>query len=669
MAYLFANLGEYSVGVDQDTHKMCLRTPYAFKERCKSIPFSRWDPENKVWVYPICPTVLKAYAEQFAPSAALLERLQVYSQPDPQPRREPPSPHVEVAVSEDLVRLYATYEDKDRCKAIPGGRWDPQILCWCYPLSSKSVDALAKSFPALPWYDTPLEADTSQNKKLPQPLDIATVKEKLIKQRHAEITSSKALDSNVEIAGLGGELLPYQRAGVAYALRKKRCFIADEMGLGKTVEALATLQAAEAFPALIITPAVVKLNWLREAKRWLPGRRALVLGSGADKGKKDSKQTEITMDEAELVIINYDILSRNKELNARPWRALVLDESHYVKNYKAQRTKAVLDLALKGKIEYRLLLSGTPLLSRPVELLSQLRILGKLGDLGGRQYFLEHYCDAQATRFGMSYDGAKNLKELNTELRSSCYVRRNKKDVLTELPPKRVCRVELELGGSARRSYNLLMADFRAFIAERRAQGRKAYSEGSSAEALTRLNAAKQVVAEGKLEGVLSWVEDFLESGEKLVLFAVHLNIIAAIMEHFGEQAVRITGADSPQAREKAVSAFQESENTRLIVLQLQAGGVGITLTAASNVAFAELGWTPGEHEQAEDRCHRLGQQHSVNCWYLLAEDTIEQDIAALIDSKRAVVSAAADGKRVKAGRNILSELTDLIEEAGGESD
>ncbi len=204
------------------------------------------------------------------------------------------------------------------------------------------------------------------------------------------------------------------------------------------------------------------------------------------------------------------------------------------------------------------------------------------------------------------------------------------------------------------------MEDFKSYLirqAKLKGKARSEVDRSLKAEGLTKLNAAKQVVAQGKLSEVIAWVETFLSSEEKLVLFAVHLDIIAALKEHFTD-AVSITGSDSAESRFKAVESFQNDENVRLIILQLQAGGVGITLTAASNVAFAELGWTPGEHEQAEDRCHRIGQENAVNCWYLVAEGTVEEDIEELIGQKRAVVSAAADGKRIKAGNDIFDDLS-----------
>ena len=179
------------------------------------------------------------------------------------------------------------------------------------------------------------------------------------------------------------------------------------------------------------------------------------------------------------------------------------------------------------------------------------------------------------------------------------------------------------------------------------------------AEHLVRIETLKQLAAKGKLAAAIDWVRDFLGSGEKLVLFATHTDIVRGLAEAF--DAPMIYG-DTPVAERQAiVDRFQSDPECRLVVGNTRAAGVGLTLTAASNVAFLELGWTPAEHDQAEDRCHRYGQTaDSVNAWYLLAADTIDEDIAALIESKRAVVDAGTDGKE-SLGESILGGLLDRL--------
>jgi hypothetical protein len=165
------------------------------------------------------------------------------------------------------------------------------------------------------------------------------------------------------------------------------------------------------------------------------------------------------------------------------------------------------------------------------------------------------------------------------------------------------------------------------------------------AERLVRLNALKLLAARGKLHAALHWIHDFLTSGERLVVFARHREIQRAVLGRF-PTALHVLGEDSQRARDVAVGTFQgpDGDGNQLIVCSMEVAGQGITLTRSSNVAFLELDWTPAKHDQAEDRCHRIGQRDAVNATYLLAADTIDETIATLLESKRAVISAVTDG-------------------------
>jgi SWI/SNF-related matrix-associated actin-dependent regulator 1 of chromatin subfamily A len=162
------------------------------------------------------------------------------------------------------------------------------------------------------------------------------------------------------------------------------------------------------------------------------------------------------------------------------------------------------------------------------------------------------------------------------------------------------------------------------------------------AERLVRLNALKLLAARGKLAAALSWLHDFRCSDEPLVVFARHREIQRAVIERFPE-ALHILGEDSPAAREAALEDFQAGGGG-MIVCSLEVAGQGLTLTRASSVAFLELDWTPARHDQAEDRCHRIGQRDAVNAYYLLAAETVDETIARLLQRKRAVIGAVTDG-------------------------
>jgi SWI/SNF-related matrix-associated actin-dependent regulator of chromatin subfamily A-like protein 1 len=443
------------------------------------------------------------------------------------------------------------------------------------------------------------------------------------------VALSYADDAELDGLVLGGELHPFQRAGVRYALARRRTFIADEQGLGKTVQALATLESDGAFPAVVVCPASMKLTWERESLHWLPDRNVAVLDGRTAEGWTPE------LEEAEIVVLNYDILEAHLErLVAHRPRAVVFDESHYVKNPGAARTKAALALAERLPDDaLRLALTGTPVLNRADELVAQLRVLGRLREFGS---------GARLTR---RFRAAGSDDRLHWNLRAHCYVRRTKQQVLPQLPAKRHDTVPVLL--SNEHEYRLAENDVIAWLQSLPLDLRTIDAKVGAAlraEQLVRLNNLRQLAVQGKLPTALAWIDDFLASGEPLVVFAEHVATQRAVLEGF-PAAVHILGSDSTRSRQDAVDAFQRDDGPQLIVCALKAASQGITLTRASNVAFLELDWTPARHDQAEDRLHRIGQASAVTAWYLLAPDTIDETMAELLERKRSLIDAVTDGQ------------------------
>ncbi len=461
-----------------------------------------------------------------------------------------------------------------------------------------------------------------------------SVREKILeltKKSTELLVQSTSTDADINIPTLNGTLMPYQKAGVAYAGSVGRCLIADQMGLGKTVEAIAALEYRDAFPAIIVCPASLKENWKREINKWLPHRTVNILS-----GKGNIANVDVN-------IVNYDIVGRFVEpiMHLKPM-GLVLDESHYVKTSKTKRTEAVRDIAKKvpqsGTV---LLLSGTPVTNRPEELVSQLEILGMLSRFGGKWAFLKRYTNAYHNGFGWDTKGASNLNELNMKLRQNCYIRRTKDEVLKELPAKTRNVVHVEPSGKGYVEYRKAEGDLLSFLAE------NGYRASDTAEHLRRTTVLKRLAADAKMEAVIEWIDSFLDSCDrKLVVFAHNVAIVDYLAGKYGN--LRVSGQDSMEDRQHAVDSFQKDPQARVIVLNLQAGGVGLTLTAGSDVCFVQQGWTPGEHDQAEDRCHRIGQENSVQVWYLIGVNTIDEDIYDLIDAKRVIVDAVTEGDEVQ---------------------
>ena len=512
------------------------------------------------------------------------------------------------------------FEDLDRVKSLTERRFHPEGRYWTAPLRMQSVESLKNwNFELCP--------------ELRQYL------------RKTKVHVSQV--SEIEVPGLRKALYPFQKTGVAFIEAKEgRVLIGDEMGLGKTMQALAWLQLhPELRPVIIVVPASLKLNWAKEAHTWMNRPRIQILsGTSADKKLK-----------GEIIIINYDILHpwMNVLLAYGPM-VLVTDECHYYKSSKAKRTKAV--MALGRHIPYVLALSGTPIVNRPIEVYNAVKLIDPT-ILPTRFEYAMKYCGAKNNGFGWDFSGATNTEELHEKLSNTIMIRRKKADVLPDLPDKMRSFIPMELDNE--KEYQFAEKNFIAFVRDRK--GKEAAERASNAQALVEIGGLKQLAVQGKMKQTIEWITDFLESDQKLVVFAVHKFVINALMEAFGIIAVKVDGSVTGINRDRAVVEFQTNPAIRLFVGNVKAAGVGITLTASSNVAFLELPWTPGEVVQAEDRVHRIGQSNNVCIHYLLASGTIEEKIAELIDRKRKVLDSVLDGEETDT-KSLLSELINEYE-------
>lgn len=435
--------------------------------------------------------------------------------------------------------------------------------------------------------------------------------------------------------GNGKEMMAFQKIGLGFLESTDgNALIADHMGLGKTVQALAYLaEHPDMRPAVIVCPASLKLNWKNEAEAWLEtGDTIEVINSG--------KVHEVV---ADIVVVNYDVLKKwVPELSRRNPQILIMDESHIIKNNKAARAKAAASLATE--VPHKILLTGTPVLNRPSELWNQLCIISP-GKHNSKTFFSWHkrYTAAHQNHFGWDFSGASHLDELVGSLQS-IMIRRTKADVLPDLPDKR--RQTILIPVSNAREYARAEKTFKAYIVEQKMLDEE-HRDPVVAQ-FAKVEALRQLAVAGKMKQSLAWIENFLESCEKMVIFATHKATIHAIEREFGNACVKIDGSVSIVDRQAAVDAFQNDPAVRLFIGNIKAAGVGITLTASSTVVFLELDWTPAMHEQAEDRCHRIGQKNAVNIYYLLAADTVDQKIADMLERKRTVVAGVTNDNQSK---------------------
>jgi SWI/SNF-related matrix-associated actin-dependent regulator 1 of chromatin subfamily A len=437
---------------------------------------------------------------------------------------------------------------------------------------------------------------------------------------------------HLEHFGNGKEMMGFQKTGLAFTESAGgNVMIADEMGTGKTCQALAYLALHPDFrPAVVVCPASLKLNWEREAEMWLESGEIIEVINGG----------KIKTLSGDIVILNYDILSKQLPvLKGYAPQVLIFDESHLIKNQKSARSRAAAKLA--KIVPHKILLTGTPILNRPSELWNQLCIIDPKR-YNSKSFFKWHkkYTAAHQLHFGQKtvwdFSGASNLEELAESLKG-IMIRRTKAEVLPELPAKR--RQTLLVSIDNRREYDHAEKDFLSWIKEQK--GHAAAERASSVEQLSMVEALRQIAIQGKMKQAIEWICDFLDTGEKLVVFATHRATIDTLMTEFSKSAVRLDGGMCAEEKQISVDRFQTDPEIRLFIGNIQAAGVGITLTAASNVLSVELGWTPTLHEQAEDRTHRISQKNAVNCYYLIAKNTIDEKIVDMLEAKGGITSAA----------------------------
>lgn len=474
------------------------------------------------------------------------------------------------------------------------------------------------------------------------------------KPAEKKVEPKKAKIKNIDEIGLKKTLYPYQKEGVEYIEKKNgRALLGDEMGLGKTIQALAWLGLhPEKRPAIVLCPAHLKLNWAKEVKETLPGNPKVQILQG-------KAIRPLSKEDGDIIIINYDILTHwVNELKKLKPEVLIFDEAHFIKNNKTQRTKATKKLA-KG-IPYTIAITGTPLVNRPIEVFNIAQIINK-NVFPNWFKFVHEFCGAHHNGFGWDYSGATNKEKLFKILTDSFMIRRKKAEVLPQLPAKVYSYVPMEI--TNKKEYARAEGNFIKYL--KKIKGEKEAEKAKRAEHLVKIEALKQLAVKGKTKMALKWINDFITSGNgdsKLVVFATHKTIIEKLMTEFKDTAVCVDGSCSAEQRNKAVESFQNNPEIKLFVGNIQAAGTGLTLTAASSVAFLELPWAPGELVQAEDRCHRIGQKDTVNVYYLLAENSIEYKIAQMLDDKRAVLDAVLDGKEVEE-KNMLTTLMESYKE------
>lgn len=512
---------------------------------------------------------------------------------------------------EDRYVVKCTFEERYEPKRN-GFIWDRELKMWC-TVDPKRAKRLIE-----------FSIDNETKEKILNDINTLEEREK----------ASRSLSSDISVPSPKGlSYYPFQKAGIDFINKHDSVLLADEMGIGKTIQAIGHINCNQDYEKiLIICPASLKLMWRSELKRWL----VKIYTVGVAFGNRQLPNTDI-------VIINYDIIKKKREdIRKITWDVVILDECHAIKNLKSQRTREIIGHGNLKPLEAKkkILLTGTPILNRPIELYSIIKYLDKDNWPDYFKYALR-YCGAYKDKWGWVFNGATNLDELQQRLRTSIMIRRTKKGVLSELPDK--IRQIIEVGDNKKFKSSKREKEIISNI-------NNLYKEGVKNLKLSQVINFEEIAeirhqtALDKVPYVIEHLKDVLDTGSKVVCFAHHRDVIETIRKAFEDVSVVITGSTKIKDRQDAVERFQNGESVKLFIGNIQAAGTGLTLTASSHVIFAELDWVPGNMSQAEDRCHRIGQENSVLIQHLVINGSIDAMIAKALVRKQEIVDKALDG-------------------------
>lgn len=491
---------------------------------------------------------------------------------------------------------------------------------------------------------------------------------KIIKQNGFKKSVLKTVDVNfsykqnpVDFAYLKGlcdakgftyEPRDYQLECLGYSIEKGSLINGDDVGTGKTFESIIYTETQNLFPCLVVVPSSVKYNW---SKKWLE-----ITGKKREVSIIDSKkENDWTKD---VVIINYDIIAtkkgtgavaKYKELLTTPWKMKIFDEAHFLKEKKAQRSKIAKKICDKSDAKIQLL-TGTAVMSKPIELWNLLLIIGKEKLIANDwMHFVTRYCGGYKGKFGWVTDGATNTLELNYKLRDNCYIRRESKDVLTDLsePIKQIVYVEI----SNQKKIDKATTDFIKFMKEDK--GEEAAEKAMEAEHLVALGVLRRLAIEGKLKSIEQYLKDWktAEKG-KLLIFGIHKDGLEYLSKKF--KCDLIAGGVNAKKKQEIVDSWNVDKNIFLFA-NMEAAGTGTDglQHTSSNMLIIELPWRPSDITQVVGRLQRSGQKSLVTVNFMLSDKTIDVDMWDMLEAKERVVDAVNKGVDVKRNKSGMKQV------------
>ena len=487
---------------------------------------------------------------------------------------------------------------------------------------------------------------------------------KVMKDHLGRLEHSRAVDSNIVVpAPPGLEYLPYQKAGISYALQRKDTLIGDQPGLGKTIMALGFINMVKPKTILVVAPATLAFNWKLEAEKWLVDSYTIFV-------PKDGTNA-IPQGEKLFIITNYEkLVGRKKDGGEyetdfakslkRTWDVEIFDEAHALKNLNSKRSQAVLgEFGLMRRAYRTLFLTGTPMENYPREIwpIAATICPAKFGDWFS---FARRYCGLHKEQHGDRVHwvttGASHLSELQQRLRTTFMVRRLRHDVLKELPPKR--RQLVVLGENVdwsqhpefkrwkkiyEREYEAALARIEAAKTNKEYQAAVKALDAFVGIAFTEMSEFRHKTALAKLPMCLQYLDDLSRSSnDSIVIFAHHKDVLGKLAQHFGDRAVVLSGDTKMDDRGRIVREFQDGLK-RFFIGGLKAAGAGITLTKANTAVFVEIDWVPATMSQAEDRLCRIGQKKMVHVIHLVLNNTLDVNMSQRVIAKQNTIDKALD--------------------------
>jgi len=460
-----------------------------------------------------------------------------------------------------------------------------------------------------------------------------------------------ATSSKLEIKGIKGELYDFQKITVEWLINNKgRGLVSLDLGLGKTLCSLAYIAHEDYKKILVITPASVKYSWESECYKWSRLKPFVI----------DSKK-ELTLEDYKnhnVFIINYDILKKFFTfLSSVYFDCIIADESSYCKNPRAQRSKAVKEIS--KNIKSVILLSGTPLLSKPIELFTTLNILDPK-NWNSYYGYAKRYCNMWQAPWGLDVSGSSNIPELREKIKRYI-IRKKKEEVLKELPEKRFIDIPIKLDYETQNKYRLLEESFVDYLKNIKNKSEKEIQKSLSAERLTKLNELRQLACEGKVESVKEIIQAIIDTGEKIVIFCSYNNPLKTIKSAFPKESVMIIGSTPLLERKEVIDRFQSDPSVKIFLGGMLSAQTGITLTAARNVLFLNYAYVPANMEQAYSRIDRIGQKSdSIAIYQIVSLGTIDQRMSKILEKKKNIINqileTSSETEKIKSG-NIVNDI------------